>query len=81
MIRIPGNKALLVIDAKFPLEGFEAAARRGHRRRKKSRARRGCAATSASMSRDIAEKYLIPGEVQTPAIMFVPSESHLCRPA
>src|SRR6202041_413364 len=24
---------------------------------------------------DIAEKYLIPGEVQTPAIMFVPSES------
>ena len=25
--------------------------------------------------KDIAEKYLIPGEVQTPAIMFVPSES------
>jgi DNA recombination protein RmuC len=24
---------------------------------------------------DIAERYLIPGEVQTPAIMFVPSES------
>ena len=24
---------------------------------------------------DISEKYLIPGEVQTPAIMFVPSES------
>ena len=24
---------------------------------------------------DIAEKYLIPGETQTPAIMFVPSES------
>jgi DNA recombination protein RmuC len=24
---------------------------------------------------DMAEKYLIPGEVQTPAIMFVPSES------
>jgi DNA recombination protein RmuC len=25
--------------------------------------------------RDIKEKYLIPGEVQTPAIMFVPSDS------
>ena len=25
--------------------------------------------------RDIAEKYLIPGETQAPAIMFVPSES------
>ena len=25
--------------------------------------------------KDIAEKYLIPGEVQTPAIMFVPSDS------
>ena len=25
--------------------------------------------------KDIAEKYLIPGETQTPAILFVPSES------
>ena len=32
-------------------------------------------ATVAKHVNDIAEKYLIPGEVQTPAIMFVPSES------
>ena len=31
--------------------------------------------------KDIAEKYLIPGEVQTPAIMFVPSDFDLCRTA
>ena len=29
---------------------------------------------------DIAEKYLIPGEVQTPAIMFVPSEAIYAAP-
>ena len=46
-----------------------------------SRAARHCAAVAA-FSRDIAkhvadiaDKYLIPGEVQSPAIMFVPSES------
>ncbi len=38
VIRIPGNKALLVIDSKFPLEGFDAAAPRRHGRRKESRA-------------------------------------------
>jgi DNA recombination protein RmuC len=28
---------------------------------------------------DIADKYLIPGETQDTALMFVPSESGLCR--
>jgi len=32
-------------------------------------------ATVTKHVNDIAERYLIPGEVQTPAIMFVPSES------
>ena len=74
VIRIPGNKALLVIDSKFPLEGFDALRRAGTDEEKKA----ALAQVRASVGKhvtDIAEKYLIPGEVQTPAIMFVPSES------
>ena len=74
VIRIPGNKSLIVIDSKFPLECFtllrEAA---GDDDRKIAMARvRGDVGKHVS---DIAERYLIPGEVQAPAIMFVPSES------
>jgi len=74
IIRIPGNKALLVIDSKFPLEGFDALRRATNDEEKKA----AMALARASVGKhvaDIAEKYLIPGEVQTPAIMFVPSES------
>jgi DNA recombination protein RmuC len=74
VIRIPGNKALLVIDSKFPLESFDALRRASTDEEKKL----ALAQVRASVGKhvtDIAEKYLIPGEVQTPAIMFVPSES------
>jgi len=74
IIRVPGMTAAIVIDAKFPLEAFEAlrvAANDGEQK------------TAAAQLRsdvqkhigDIAKKYLLPGEVQTPALMFVPSES------
>ena len=74
IIRIPGNKALLVIDSKFPLEGFDLlrnAANDEDRKVAQAQVR----ATVTKHVNDIAERYLIPGEVQTPAIMFVPSES------
>jgi DNA recombination protein RmuC len=74
IIRIPGNKALLVIDSKFPLEGFELL-RRATSEEEKKAALAQVRGTVAKHVGDIAEKYLIPGEVQTPAIMFVPSES------
>ena len=74
IIRLPGNNAIIVIDAKFPLEGFTALrAAASDEDRKQAAARvRGDVTKHVT---DIAEKYLIPGEVQTPAIMFVPSES------
>jgi DNA recombination protein RmuC len=74
IIRIPGNNALLVIDSKFPLEAFELLRLAGSDEEKKSAS----ALVRSSMAKhvsDISDKYLIPGEVQTPAIMFVPSES------
>jgi DNA recombination protein RmuC len=74
IIRIPGNKALLVIDSKFPLEGFEGL-RRAVSDEEKKIALAQVRATVTKHVTDIVEKYLIPGEVQTPAIMFVPSES------
>lgn len=74
IIRIPGNKALLVIDSKFPLEAFDAL-RRATGDDEKKTALAQVRATVGKHVADIAEKYLIPGEVQTPAIMFVPSES------
>jgi DNA recombination protein RmuC len=74
VIRIPGNKALLVIDAKFPLECFELLRRAANDDEKKTASAR-VRSDVAKHVGDIATKYLIPGEVQTPAIMFVPSES------
>jgi len=74
IIRLPGNNAVIVIDAKFPLEGFTAlrAATTDEERKQAGARVRGDIAKHVG---DIADKYLIPGEVQTPAIMFVPSES------
>ena len=73
LIHLP-NAPALVIDAKFPLEGFEAL-----------REARTDVARKQSISRvrqdvgihikAIAEKYLIAGETQDQALMFVPSES------
>src|ERR1700733_4034615 len=74
IIRIPGNHALLVIDSKFPLEGF-GGLRHAVTDEEKKTAMAQVRATVTRHVNDIAEKYLIPGEVQTPAIMFVPSES------
>jgi DNA recombination protein RmuC len=74
VIRIPGNKALLVIDSKFPLECFTLLRAAGSDDERKFAGARVRADVGKHVS-DIAERYLIPGEVQTPAIMFVPSES------
>jgi DNA recombination protein RmuC len=74
VIRLPNAQAALVIDSKFPLEGFEALRVAGSADETKL----ACAAIRAAVGRhvaDIADKYLIPGETQDTALMFVPSES------
>jgi DNA recombination protein RmuC len=73
VIRLPGSKTAIVIDSKFPLESFTALNKAGEADRKAA-----AAAVRSDMLKhvkDISEKYLLPGETQTPAIMFVPSES------
>ncbi|WP_295557284.1 DNA recombination protein RmuC [uncultured Hyphomicrobium sp.] len=74
VIRLPNTPAPLVIDSKFPLEGFEAL--RLARTSDEQKAARDAIRTAVGHHiADIAEKYLIPGETQDTAMMFVPSES------
>jgi DNA recombination protein RmuC len=74
VIRLPGAHAALVIDSKFPLEGFEAL----RVAQSADETKLACAAVREAVGRHvavIADKYLIPGETQETALMFVPSES------
>ncbi len=68
------DKRPLVIDAKFPLEGFTAYRESKSDDDRKAAAQRLRADVGKHVA-DIAEKYLIPGETQEMAFMFVPSES------
>lgn len=64
----------LIIDAKFPLESmtaWRAAATDEERKQAVARVKQDI----AKHITDIAEKYLIPGETQDIALMFIPSES------
>src|SRR5437763_473005 len=64
----------LIVDAKFPLEAataFRDAKTDEERRHSAARVR----TDVAKHVSDIAAKYLIPGETQDLALMFVPSES------
>ena len=70
IIRLPNAPGVIVIDSKFPLECF-AGLKGDDRRGAEARVR----SDVGKHVKDISEKYLLPGEVQNPAIMFVPSES------
>ena len=71
---MPNTKAGVVIDAKFPLEGFEAFRVARGPEEKKEAARR----VRVDVGRHVdamAERYFLPGETQDTAILFVPSEA------
>jgi DNA recombination protein RmuC len=68
------DKRPLVIDSKFPLEAITAYREaKGDDMRRQATAR--VRADVLKHVADIAQKYLIPGETQDLALMFVPSES------
>jgi DNA recombination protein RmuC len=74
LLRLPNPPGPIVIDAKFPLEAYEAlrAARTPAEVQAAQRQMRG--AVRAHM-RAIAEKYVIEGETAEGALMFLPSEA------
>jgi DNA recombination protein RmuC len=74
VVFLPGDARALVIDAKFPLEAVTALREARHEDARIKAAARVRADIMRHVS-DIAEKYLIPGETQDIALMFVPSES------
>jgi DNA recombination protein RmuC len=72
-VYLPGSPSL-VIDAKFPLEAVTAFREAKSEEEKKAATAR-VRTDLAKHIGDISEKYLIPGETQDMALMFVPSES------
>ena len=74
LIRLPESELRLVIDSKFPLEAFtilKEAISEPEIRAAEQRLRKDV----MTHVKDIASKYLLPGETHETAIMFVPSES------
>jgi DNA recombination protein RmuC len=74
VIHLPNGASGLVVDAKFPLEGWNAI--------RAANTPEAVRAAEAQFRRDtlkhvqdIADRYLVPGETQDTAFMFVPSES------
>jgi DNA recombination protein RmuC len=74
LLHMPNAGAGVVIDAKFPLEGFEAFRTARRDEEKKDAARRVRIDVGRHVD-SIAERYFIAGETQDTAILFVPSES------
>jgi len=74
VIRLPNPPGMIAVDSKYPLEAFVRMSSASDERER-------AAAESSFRSdvikhiRDIADKYIIPGETSDTAIMFVPAES------
>jgi DNA recombination protein RmuC len=73
-VQMPNGLPPLVIDAKFPLEAWNAIRDADNPERAKTAAQQFRRDMDIHI-RDVAEKYLIPGETQDTAFLFVPSES------
>ncbi|WP_051631330.1 DNA recombination protein RmuC [Afifella pfennigii] len=74
LVTMPNEAPPLVIDAKFPLEGYHALkAAETPETAKAAQAR--FRTDLLKHIADIKERYLIPGETQDTAFMFVPSEA------
>lgn len=74
LIHLPNPPGPIVIDAKFPLESYEAL-RAADTQDQLARAARDFRAAVRKHIKDIAERYLIEGETADGALMFLPSEA------
>ncbi len=74
LIHLPNPPGPIVIDAKFPLEAYEAIRRADTPRASLEAAQQMRAAVRAHI-RAISEKYILEGETADGALMFLPSEA------
>jgi DNA recombination protein RmuC len=73
LIFMPNEAPSLVIDAKFPLEGYNAVKAASPEALKGAKAQ--FRSDLIKHVKDIKDRYLVPGETQDTAFMFVPSET------
>ncbi|MCA0846152.1 DNA recombination protein RmuC [Salipiger thiooxidans] len=74
LIHMPEPPGPLVIDAKFPLEAYEAL-QRAEQGDSRTRAAQAFRLSVRKHLRDIASRYIIEGETADSALMFLPSEA------
>lgn len=74
IVHLPGDPRPLVIDAKFPLEAFALLKDAQSEEEKRHAAARVRTDVGVHV-KDIAEKYVLSGETQDMALLFVPSEA------
>ena len=74
LIHLPNPPGPIVVDAKFPLEAYEAL-RRAETPQALTEAGRQMRSSVRAHIRAISEKYIIEGETADGALMFLPSEA------
>ncbi len=74
IVKMPEPPGPICIDSKFPLEDYKKFASATNDQEKKDNLRLFHNAVQKHI-KDIAEKYILPGETSDSAIMFLPSES------
>ena len=74
LLKLPNPPGSIAIDAKFPLESYRALCDAKDEAGRKQAAR-AFGADIMKHIRDIAEKYIVPGETAESALMFLPSEA------
>ena len=74
LIHLPNPPGPIVIDSKFPLEGYEALRNAGTDW-DLSEARKALRTSVRKLIKDISEKYILEGETADGALMFLPSEA------
>ena len=74
LLKLPNPPGAIAVDAKFPLDGYRRL-QDAATPEEKARAGRDFRGDVAKHIRDIAGKYILPGETADQAIMFLPSEA------
>jgi len=74
LLKLPNPPGSIAVDAKFPLESWHQM-RQAKDEAETIAAGRAFATAILKHVRDIAEKYIVPGETAESALMFLPSEA------
>ena len=75
LLNLPEPTGNVAVDAKFPLESFQSMMDDALPETDRARAARQFRHDIRRHVRDIAEKYLVPGETADGAVMFLPAEA------